>query len=579
MSAGGRARVVITIGAVVVAGWFGAGCLVAAAPAAWSITSAAEPLSTDQPVDPVESAAPEPEPEPTPTPTIEPTPTEEPAPTTPPPATEAPATEVPTPTPEPEPSEAPVLEPVEPAVLDDHQSPWSWVIAALVLLASAAVLFAVRRPGTDAAAETGSHTTGLLVPGGPGPGASPLPAVTLTAMEAIGEAMIDAGYSVTTVQTALHDIATVNALPATEIIVFPTALIVSARGVGELSTGAVTSGHNKLTLSQIDALHRTVDAARTGDLDPAATVRAIRKLRRQPLPYSSTQRVVAYGLLSAGLSVLLGASWAGTGVAAVLGLFAGAALIVSARAPREYQALVTVGVAFVVSLTVYLLLHAGLDPGVLPALIAPLVMLLPGSLLTTGVIELATGQMVSGGGRLAAGTMQLVLLAVGIVGAAALVGIPAIAAPAASGTIGPIAPWIAVAVFGVGIVVYQCGRRDSLVWILLVLYSAYGAQVIGDIFFGGVLSAFVGAFVMTPVAVLVARQRTGPPAVVSFLPAFWLLVPGALGLVGVATILSGDEAGADTLVTTAATMVAIALGTLAGSAITTRLRSFSGPLL
>jgi len=263
----------------------------------------------------------------------------------------------------------------------------------------------------------------------------------------------------------------------------------------------------------------------------------------------------------------------------VLGVFAGAAQLLSARAPRDYQALVTVAIAFGVSIAVFLLIRAGLDPGVLPALIAPLVTLLPGSLLTTGVIELATGQMMSGGGRLAAGTMQLVLLAVGILGAAALVGVPRVAFTATSHLTGPIAPWIAVAVFGVGIVVYNCGRRDSIMWILLVLYSAYGGQVIGDVFFGGVLSAFVGALVMTPVAVLVARQRTGPPAVVSFLPAFWLLVPGAIGLVGVATLLSGDQAGVDTLVTTASTMVAIALGILAGSAITGRLRSSNGPLL
>ncbi|MFC9560781.1 threonine/serine exporter ThrE family protein [Agromyces sp. NPDC056965] len=576
MSAGGRVRIVIAIFGVGVAVWFGIGGLVAAPIAAWAAVSAEEPVPTEQPV---ESTPPPTEPEPEPTPTVEPVPTEEPAPTDEAPATEAPATETPPPPTE-TPSPAPVLEPVPPAVLDDTGSPWSWIIAALVLLASAAVLFAIRRPGaTEAATETGPLATGVLTPGGPAPGTTPPPAVTLAAMESVGEAMIDAGYSVTTVHTALLDIATVNAAPATEIIVFPTALIVSARGVGELSTGAVASGNSKLTLSQIDELNRTVEAARTGAIDPATTKHRIRRLREQPLPYSPVQRVVAYALLSTGLSVLLGASWAGAGVAAVLGVFAGAAQLLSARASRDYQALVTVAIAFGVSIAVFLLIRAGLDPGVLPALIAPLVTLLPGSLLTTGVIELATGQMMSGGGRLAAGTMQLVLLAVGIVGAAALVGVPRIDFTTASQPIGPIAPWIAVAVFGVGIVVYNCGRRDSIIWILLVLYSAYGAQVIGDVFLGGVLSAFVGALVMTPVAVLVARQRTGPPAVVSFLPAFWLLVPGAIGLVGVATILGGDQAGADTLVTTASTMVAIALGILAGSAVTARLRSSRGPLL
>ena len=72
---------------------------------------------------------------------------------------------------------------------------------------------------------------------------------------------------------------------------------------------------------------------------------------------------------------------------------------------------------------------------------------------------------------------------------------------------------------------------------------------------------------MTPVADLVARQRTGPPAIVSFTPAFWLLVPGALGLVGVAALLNGDSTGASTLMTTIETMVAIALGVLVGRAL------------
>ena len=58
---------------------------------------------------------------------------------------------------------------------------------------------------------------------------------------------------------------------------------------------------------------------------------------------------------------------------------------------------------------------------------------------------------------------------------------------------------------------------------------------------GGVLSAFVGALVMTPVAVWAARHPSGPPALVSFMPAFWLLVPGALGLLGLTKYLGEDR--------------------------------------
>lgn len=123
------------------------------------------------------------------------------------------------------------------------------------------------------------------------------------------------------------------------------------------------------------------------------------------------------------------------------------------------------------------------------------------------------------------------------------------------------------AVFGVGITVYRGVRRSALPWILLMHYLAYGVQVLADLFVGGVMSAFIAALVITPVSVVVARQPGGPPPFVSFLPAFWLLVPGALGLVGVASLLDGDTAGLNALLTTVSTMLAIALGSLAGTAL------------
>ena len=292
-----------------------------------------------------------------------------------------------------------------------------------------------------------------------------------------------------------------------------------------------------------------------------------------PSPFSRPQRIGAYGLLSAALSVLLESSWPGVLLAGVLGLAVGTVLLLTERLVATSHALVVVAVSLGVALIVLIVARLA-DPGVLPAIVAPLVILLPGGLLTIGVIELATGQIMSGAARVAAGAMRLLLLATGIVAASALVGIPAFV-PGGPDPLGPIAPWIAVAVFGLGITVYQCARPRAIGWILVVLYVAYGAQVLGDVLFDGVLSALVGAAAMTPVAVVIARQRTGPPALVSFLPAFWLLVPGALGLIGVASVLHGDLGGAGTIITTVATMIAIALGVLLGLAITGSLRGFA----
>ena len=447
----------------------------------------------------------------------------------------------------------------------------STFIAIAVLAAAAVLLIAVRgRAERDIAisARTARITGSLPV----APTDAPDAAAALAAAEAVGSAMIQAGYSVETVQDVLRDVARVNSLPESEVVVFPNALLVSARGQGQHRTGAVASGDGQLLLSQIDEVQRTVDAARTGVLDPRSVVERISRIRAMPPTYGRGVRVIGYAFLSAALSVLLGASWIGVSLAAALGLVTGAALLVSERVPRRYGALITVAIAFLVALAVFLLLRVGFGSGILAALLAPLVVLLPGALLTTAVLELSTGQMISGAGRLAAGGMQLVLLSAGIVTAGALVGVPDFDFSEQPDLLGPIAPWIAVAVFGVAISVHRCAPRRSIPWILLVLYVAYSAQVLGDLLLGGVLSAFVGALVVTPITALVARQPSGPAALVSFTRAFWLLVPGALGLVGVADLLGGDAAASASLVATLSTMVAIALGVLAGSSLSNRMR-------
>jgi len=442
-------------------------------------------------------------------------------------------------------------------------------IAALVV---AAILLVALRPRAERDIAVSARAAVITGSVPVAPADPPDAAATLAAAEAVGSAMTQAGYTVETVQDVLSDIARVNGLPESEVLVFPNALLVSARGRGQHRTGAVASSDGQLLLSQMDEVQRTVDAARTGVLDPRSTVERIDRIREMAPTYGRVLRVIGYAFLSAALSVLLGASWAGVLLSAALGLVTGAALLVSERVPRRYGALITVAIAFLVATTVFLLLRAGWGSGILSALLAPLVVLLPGALLTTAVLELSMGHMISGAGRAAAGGMQLVLLGAGIVTAGALVGVPDFDFSRHPELLGPIAPWVAVAVFGVAVSVHRCAPRRSMPWILLVVYVAYAAQVLGDLLLGGVLSAFVGALCVTPVTALVARQPSGPAALVSFTPAFALLVPGALGLVSVADVLGRDSAAAASLVATVSTMVAIALGVLAGSSLSNRMR-------
>ena len=69
---------------------------------------------------------------------------------------------------------------------------------------------------------------------------------------------------------------------------------------------------------------------------------------------------------------------------------------------------------------------------------------------------------------------------------------------------------------------------------------------------------------MTPTAVWVSRLPSAMPPIASFLPGFWLLVPGAIGLIGLAK-LAGNGAGTQDLIATAVSIFAVAVGVLCGT--------------
>ena len=559
---------------------------------------------------PTEGATPTPSPtEATPGPTPEPTPSDEATTTPEPTSTPAPSPTVATPDPTPTTTstvQVPVW-PSQPAVAESTV-PWAVVLGALLVLVGAAVglWWWWRRVGAPAAAARAGATPG---DGAPTAGSSPtvatppgdtattlvLPPVTdapatddavpdaaatadpLTArgdeavrfLVRLGEAMVDAGAPIVQVNTTLQRVAAVNGLPEASIVTFPTAVMVSVPGHGTVQTAVSTAGSRVLRLDQVGDVLDLAHAAERGDVTPRAGLDALAGVVLSQPTSTVPRRAAGYVAMAAGLALVLGGGGLDVLVAAVLG--GGVALLTTAtrRVPALYQGLLVGLCAFAVALPVLLLVRTGWPVGLLAPLVAPLVTFLPGALLTTGVIDLATRQMIAGSARLAAGVMQLVLLALGITVAAGLVGVPAAEVGSASSQpLGWAAPWLGVLVYAVGVVLHNDAHRGTLPWITLVLLVAYAGQVLGGVLFGAVVSSFVGALAMTPVAMLAATRREGPPFLVTFLPGFWVLVPGALGLVGVTSVLghSTDQA-VTTIVTTGVSMVAISLGVLAGLAL------------
>ena len=103
-----------------------------------------------------------------------------------------------------------------------------------------------------------------------------------------------------------------------------------------------------------------------------------------------------------------------------------------------------------------------IEPG-MRAMVASLVVFLPGATLTTAVLELAAGQMVSGSSRLVSGVVQLALLSFGILAGIEAVGIPSSQVLfGRQGLLGAWSPWLGVLVFAAGVIVAHSAPPRSL---------------------------------------------------------------------------------------------------------------------
>src|SRR5262249_29815306 len=128
------------------------------------------------------------------------------------------------------------------------------------------------------------------------------------------------------------------------------------------------------------------------------------------------------------------------------------------------------------------------------------------------------------------------------------------------------APWVGVVVFWIGVYLTFSAPRNSLWWMLLVLVLAFAAQQLGAGLFSKDISGFFGTLVATPLGYLIQKRFKGPPSMVTFLPSFWLLVPGAMGLLTVNRMLS-DPSQLGGLISVTFVLASIALGTLVGASL------------
>lgn len=385
----------------------------------------------------------------------------------------------------------------------------------------------------------------------------------------LGVAMVAAGQTVSDIEDELMAVSAQLGYPDLQIAAAPTGVTLTLAS-GQPATYEAVNG--SLRLDQAVAVRSLRYRLMRDDVSVEEATAQLLSLRAQPPRYPAWMANLGWIGTAVGIALILQPAWpnvtfAAVGAVITLGFF---------RVSQRFSVIATLlpaVAAFTLSCLAFAASNAGLLEGPLRTLLAPMAVLLPGALIVTAMSELASGDMVAGSARLIFGVVQLLLFTLGVVAASRLFSVPM--AQVANIRVDELGWWAAplgLMVITGAIAVLEGPPLRLLPWIAVVLGFAFGAQTVGQQWGSAALGSFLGALAASLGAYAVEAIKPSLPRLVVFLPAFWLLVPGSLGLLSTTQLAVSPGNALGATVEVFAVIAAIALGLLIGSAIAQSVR-------
>jgi uncharacterized membrane protein YjjP (DUF1212 family) len=275
--------------------------------------------------------------------------------------------------------------------------------------------------------------------------------------------------------------------------------------------------------------------------------------------------LLAFAVTAAAVAAMLKGGWSDVAAAAAIGTVVGTLAWIAARWKAAAVSLEVIA-AFVATASATLLAAYLVPLTVNAVVIASLIVLLPGLMLTTATVELAQQHLVSGVARFAGALTVLLKLAFGSIAASQLLILVGIATPVAVPEAVP--PWTAWA--GVGLaglafaVLFRAAASDAPIVVAAAATSYLVSATVGASF-GAEFGVFVGALVITMLSNLYGRWRNRPGALVR-VPGIILLVPGSVGYRSLFFVFERDVyLGIDTAISMLVLLACLAGGLLFGN--------------
>ncbi|MDZ8200427.1 threonine/serine exporter family protein [Microbacterium sp. SSW1-59] len=392
----------------------------------------------------------------------------------------------------------------------------------------------------------------------------------------VGPALLASSRATNDVESTLRRLAHRYGRNDLRVFVLPTVILIEDGGARSPRTAVFAASGTALRLDQADAIERLLRRALDSAPAPADVTSGIERVVSGTPRFGWPLTLLGHVLLTVGFGLVLNPTLTALPIYVLLGILVGGIVMVGSRI-TTLSLLLPVVTAFVVALMVSVFIRPLVHDDVLRLVAPSLVSFLPGLTLTIAAVELTSGQIMAGASRLVYGIARLGLLAFGLYAGLSVAGAPHASAPV-DDRLGSWAPWVGIALVSLGYYLFSSAPRGSLLWILYALVAAYSAQLLGNVLVGAQLSGFIGAAVAVPLIYLAGRIRSGAPTAIMLTCSYWLLVPGAMGFIGVSEAASGAAGATATILQTFGSLIAIAVGMMIGGAVSRDVGAFATSL-
>ncbi len=313
-------------------------------------------------------------------------------------------------------------------------------------------------------------------------------------------------------------------------------------------------------LGKLTDVSGVVAQVTSGAMTAAQGRERIDEILEGPPLYGRGLTTLAFGISSAAASVFLGGGVREIFVAASIGLMIGLLAMAAGRFPSFARVFEPVAAFLASALAVLLGATLGAH-SMSNDLLAGLIVLVPGLMLTTAMTDLSSQHLISGTSSLTGAFVVFLKLGFGVaVGARVmtyLVGPSPVAAPV------PLPGWaeyVALIAAPLGFTVLLRAHQRDAVWIVAAGALAVSGSRAGAQWLGPELGLFVGSLTVGMASNLYARLLNRP-SLVTLVPGILMLVPGSAGFRSIASMLDQKVVPG---VETAFKMVLMAVALVAG---------------